>query len=243
MLKQILIFLFIAFPFLSANLLAQSQQNKISVIAYYAGDAKSIDEGSVKKLTHIIFSFCHLKENQLAVDNKDDAKTINHLVSLKKLNPSLKVILSLGGWGGCKTCSEVFSTDNGRKEFAQSVERLCEEYKTDGIDIDWEYPAIEGYPDHSYKPEDKHNFTLLMEALRQTLGDEYEISFAAGGFTKFLTESIEWSAVMPFVDRVNIMSYDLINGFSLITGHHTPLYSTPQQIESTDNAVRYLDSV
>jgi len=243
MLKQILIFLFIAFPFLSANLLAQSQQNKISVIAYYAGDAKSIDEGSVKKLTHIIFSFCHLKENQLAVDNKDDAKTINHLVSLKKLNPSLKVILSLGGWGGCKTCSEVFSTDNGRKEFAQSVERLCEEYKTDGIDIDWEYPAIEGYPDHSFKPEDKHNFTLLMEVLRQTLGDEYEISFAAGGFTKFLTESIEWSAVMPFVDRVNIMSYDLINGFSLITGHHTPLYSTPQQIESTDNAVRYLDSV
>src|SRR4030095_12293109 len=222
MLKQILI-LFIAFQFLSTNLSAQSQQNKISVIAYYAGDAKSIDPNSVKKLTHIIFSFCHLKGTQLTVDNNDDAETIKHLVSLKKLNPSLKVILSLGGWGGCKTCSEVFLADTGRKEFAQSVKYLCEEYKADGIDIDWEYPAIEGYPDHPYRPEDKHNFTSLMRALRQTLGDKYEISFAAGGFTKYLAASIEWKAVMPFVDRVNIMSYDLINGFSRVTGHHTPL--------------------
>src|SRR5690349_22776137 len=72
-----------------------------------------------------------------------------------------------------------------------------------------------------------HNFTLLIQALRTTLGDKYEISFAAGGFTKFLTQSIEWNAVMPFVDRVNLMTYDLINGYSTVTGHHTPLYSTP----------------
>jgi len=128
MLKQIFIFSVIL-QFLSTSLSAQSQQNKISVIAYYAGDAKGIDTSSIKKLTHIIFSFCHLRGNELTVDNNNDAETIKHLVSLKKLNPSLKVILSLGGWGGCKTCSEVFSTDTGRKEFAQSVKRLCEEYK------------------------------------------------------------------------------------------------------------------
>jgi len=39
------------------------------------------------------------------------------------------------------------------------------------------------------------------------------------------------------------MTYDLVNGFSTITGHHTPLYSTPEQIESVDNAVHYLDSI
>jgi chitinase len=84
---------------------------------------------------------------------------------------------------------------------------------------------------------------LLIQALRTTLGDKYEISFAAGGFTKFLTQSIEWNAIMPFVDRVNLMTYDLINGYSTVTGHHTPLYSTPEQIESTDHAVKYLDSI
>ncbi|HXL56996.1 MAG TPA: glycosyl hydrolase family 18 protein, partial [Chitinophagaceae bacterium] len=63
---------------------------------------------------------------------------------------------------------------------------------------------------HVYTPDDKHNFTLLIQILRQTLANKYEISFAAGGFTKYLTESIEWNAVMPLADRVNIMSYDLI---------------------------------
>lgn len=235
--------LFVALHLLVTNLFAQRQQNKIAVLAYYSGDAKTVDEYPVEKLTHIIFSFCHLKGNKLAVDSKSDVETIQHLVSLKKRNPSLKVILSLGGWGGCKTCSDVFSTDEGRKEFAQSVKYLCEEYKTDGIDLDWEYPAIEGYPGHPYTAEDKHNFTLLVETLRKILSTKYEISFAAGGFTEYLIQSVEWNAVMPLVDRVNIMSYDLINGYSLVTGHHTPLYSTPEQIESVDHAVRYLDSV
>jgi chitinase len=36
------------------------------------------------------------------------------------------------------------------------------------------------------------------------------------------------------------MSYDLINGYATTTGHHTALYSTSQQKESTDNAVQYL---
>jgi chitinase len=39
------------------------------------------------------------------------------------------------------------------------------------------------------------------------------------------------------------MTYDLVNGYATITGHHTPLYSTPVQVESTDHAVAYLDSI
>ena len=45
---------------------------------------------------------------------------------------------------------------------------------------------------------------------------------------------------MKEVDYVNLMTYDLVNGYSPITGHHTALYSSPSQHESTDNAVQYL---
>lgn len=48
---------------------------------------------------------------------------------------------------------------------------------------------------------------------------------------------------MPYVDYINLMSYDLVSGYDTITGHHTPLYSTPQQPESSDNAIRFLDSL
>lgn len=224
-------------------LIGESQKRSsdtFSVIAYYTGDAHVIDTYDTGKLTHIIFSFCHLKDGKLSVDSKRDSLTIQHLVSLKKKNPRLKIMLSLGGWGGCAPCSEAFSTLEGRKLFANSVKQLNSYFGTDGIDLDWEYPTIEGHPGHLFQPADYDNFTSLVEELRKSLGKKHELSFAAGGFQKFLDESVDWKKVMPLVDRVNIMSYDLVNGYATVTGHHTPLYSTKPDEESTDKAVRYL---
>lgn len=231
------------------NVFSQNQAKKpgakqsLAVIAYYAGQAAQVDSFAAEKLTHIIFSFCHLKGNKLAIDNARDTATIQRLVGLKKRNPNLKVQLSLGGWTGCETCSDVFSTEAGRSEFAQSVKELLDYTNTDGLDLDWEYPAIQGPPDHKFTPEDKPNFTKLIVQLRKAVGPKKEISFAAGGFTTFLEQSIEWKKVMPLIDRVNLMTYDLVHGYSKITGHHTPIYSTPQQKESADNAIRFFDSI
>lgn len=216
---------------------------RMAIIAYYAGDATSFRQYPTDKLTHIIYSFLHLKNTAFAFDNPKDKATVAALVALKSRNPQLKVMLSLGGWGGCETCSQVFATAQGRAEFAASVKQVLTATHTDGIDLDWEYPAVAGPPGHRFAPEDRHNFTLLVQALRTALGNKYEISFAAGGYPEYLRHSVEWQAVMPLVDRVNLMSYDLVNGYSTTTGHHTPLYSTPQQVPSVDNGVRFLDSV
>jgi chitinase len=213
---------------------------KINIIAYYAGGAAEAEKFEAEKLTHIIYSFCHLRGNRLHVDDAKDSATIKALAALKKRNPSLKVLLSLGGWGGCQTCSDVFADENNRKAFAASVKQLGDYFNTDGIDLDWEYPTIPGYPGHKYSADDKNNFTELVKELRTALGNTAEISFAAGGFPRFLQEAVDWKAVMLYCDRVNLMTYDLINGYDTITGHHTALYSTPNQLYSTDNAVQYL---
>src|SRR5687768_14177310 len=214
--------------------------NNFTVTGYYFGGPETVDSLATEKLTHIIFSFCHLTGNKLTVDNTRDGEAIKKLIAAKKRNKSLKVLLSLGGWGGCKTCSDVFSSAEGRKEFSQSVLDLNKLYGTDGIDLDWEYPAVEGYPDHPFKQADRANFTALVRDLRNALGNKYEITFAAGGFQQFLDNAVEWKEVMTIVDRVNLMTYDLVNGNSVVTGHHTGLYSSPEQHESTDNAVQYL---
>ena len=86
-------------------------------------------------------------------------------------------------------------------------------------------------------PEDKANFTQLVRTLRESLGKDKVISFAAGGFEKFIKNSIDWKEVMPLVDNVNLMTYDLVNGDSKLTGHHTPVYSAPQQALSADAAI------
>jgi chitinase len=222
---------------------ARAQQHPFAVIGYYAGRSTAIDSFPTRELTHVIFSFCHLKGNKLFVGNAGDTTTIQKLVALKQTHPALKVILSLGGWGGCKTCPDVFATEKGRTEFVHSVQQLTNYFHTDGIDLDWEYPALVNVPGYPFYPEDKDHFTELIRLLRKELGKEKEISFAAGGYTDYLKTSIDWKNVAPLVNYINLMTYDLVGGYDTITGHHTPLYSTPQQVESTNHAVRYLDSI
>lgn len=230
-----------AFAFLLVFVTPSSAQTKKpDVIAYYTGNDTVINAYSVKSLTHIIYSFLHLNGDTLAFGSDRQRQILKALTDLKKQNPQLKVMVALGGWGGCAPCSEVFSRDTSRAKFVASVRRIMDNYNADGLDLDWEYPVIEGYPGHSRSLADKDNFTDLIRKLRKSIGKGREISFAAGGFTAFVDSAIDWKAVMPLVDRVNLMSYDLVSGFSRVTGHHTPLYSNKDQKESGDNGVKLL---
>ena len=223
------------------NLGINAQRGKdFRIIAYYAGSAEKIHEYEVEKLTHFIYCFGQLSKNKIHFGHSNDTMALINMQKLKSRNPNLKIMISLGGWGGCKTCSEVFGNKKNRKAFAQSVKELSKEFKIDGIDLDWEYPAIKGFPGYEFSSDDKKNFTELVREMRQALGQDFIISFAAGGFTEYLEQSIEWNKVIKYVDFINIMSYDLVHGYSKISGHHTPLYSTEFQKESTDNAVMWL---
>jgi chitinase len=162
--------------FTNNQVFSQPATKPMVIIAYYMGDGADIANYKTDQLTHIIFSFLHLKGNSLAVDNANDSLAITRLVALKKTNPKLKIIISLGGWGGCKTCSAVFNTESGRKQFAQSVLQLFKDYNVDGLDLDWEYPSLESVAGHQYIPEDKQNFTYLVKTLRETVGPGYELS-------------------------------------------------------------------
>lgn len=214
--------------------------DQLAVMGYYTGDGRDLDRYDFTKLTHLIFSFVYLDGNQASFRDEAAVAAYQRLLALKAEYPHLKVMLALGGWGGCEPCSEVFSSAENRRAFARSVKTVLTEIGGDGLDLDWEYPAIEGHPGHPYKPQDRQNFTALVQDLRSTLGEEYLITVAAGGFDEFLQKSLDWQQVTPLINSVNLMSYDLVNGFSTVTGHHTPVYSTAGQKQSTDNAVRYL---
>jgi chitinase len=149
-------------------------------------------------------------------------------------------MVSVGGWSGCSFCSDLFADSTHRKNFAKTTVALFKQYSIDGLDIDWEYPAIEGYPGHKFGAADKNNFTELIKALRLEMGNNYLLSFAAGGFVRYLQQSIDWDAVIPLVDFVNLMTYDLVGGYATATGHHTPLFSDRDEDESAGKCVNWL---
>jgi chitinase len=225
--------------FLFVNLSLAAQQS-YKIIAYYTGNGEAIQQWPVDKLSHIIFSFLKIQNDTLTFHNAKQETSLRQLAELKKQYPQLKIMVSVGGWGGCGFCSDLFASAAHRKIFAKTTVALFKQYGIDGLDLDWEYPAIEGYPGHTYTAADKNNFTELVKELRQQMGNDYLLTFAAGGFIKYLEQSIDWNAVMPLVDFVNLMTYDLVGGYATTTGHHTPLLSYMPVQESTAKCVNWL---
>ena len=123
-------------------------------------------------------------------------------------------MLSIGGWtaGGF---SEMASTDKRRKAFARDCKRIVKEYGLDGIDIDWEYPSS-SEAGISSSPADIDNFTSLMRELRKALGKSYLLSCATIAGARY----VDFRAIEPYVDLVNIMMYDVGNP----PYHHAALY-------------------
>jgi hypothetical protein len=67
--KLNLLLLFVSLTFSCSSVDNDSREIEINpqVIAYYAGDEKSIDEFDLNGVDQIIYSFLHLKENKLAI--------------------------------------------------------------------------------------------------------------------------------------------------------------------------------
>jgi chitinase len=221
----------------------KKKRDNFRVIAYCLNEGGNIEKYEIDKLTHLIFCFTNLQGNKISFKNSEDENRLKRFVALKAKHPKLKVLVSFGGWGGCETCSDVFASDSGRKEFVTSVNNFLKKYNADGIDIDWESPVIGSSSNHKASKDDKENFTLLIKELRNTLPAKSEICFDATADIAYIDLSIDWQNVMPLVDYVNIMTYSLLSKPKVKTGHHAALYSSPLQNESADIVIRKLDSI
>lgn len=186
------------------------------------------------KMTRINYAFFRLKDGVIVSTGPNDAANLAVLHSLKKDNPSLEVVVSVGGGGtGSAGFSDMAITPEGRAKFVDSAIAIIERYQLDGIDVDWEYP---GYS-HSFKgfrPEDKDTYTLLLKEMRlrfdaesKKLGRHLVTSSATGATTQWL-EHTDMREASKWLDSVNMMCYDWYEAAGQKnTGHDSPLYTNP----------------
>lgn len=179
-------------------------------------------------ITHINYAFGDVNKTFNGITINNPAR-LREMASLKKQNPQLKVLLSIGGWGS-GGFSEMAANKTNRQAFAADCAKIIKDYGIDGIDIDWEYPgsSVAGISSSS---SDMSNFTLLMRDIRSAIGRDNLLTIATIASAKF----ISFRDVMPYLNYVNIMSYDL--GEAPL--HHSALYkskNTPSQ--TCDSSVK-----
>src|SRR5687768_8536328 len=134
----------------------------------YVADGPALPKISADKLDVINFAFAQVNPaHEVFLPQETAARSLAGLVALRKINPDLKVLLSIGGWGA-GNFSEAALTEAARARFADTALALVRKHDLDGLDIDWEYPAHPG-PGISHRPEDEQNFTLLLQAIRAKL--------------------------------------------------------------------------
>lgn len=167
---------------------------------------------------------------------------------LKQNNPHLKTLLSVGGWTWSNHFSDVAADPAARTNFANSAVNVIRTYGFDGIDIDWEYPVSDGLPDNSRRPEDKHNFTLLLQETRDKLtaagaqdGRSYLLTIA-GRANPSYAQTTELGAISQILDWINIMTYDFHGDWETTTNHNANLYPDPNDPDpinkfSADSAI------
>lgn len=138
-----------------------------------------------------------------------------------------KVLLSIGGWTTSDNFPQVSADPHKRAVFAHWCVKHIQNYGFDGIDIDWEFP---GYVQHKGTPQDRFNFTLLLQQVRDSLqtlsaktGKNYLLSTSLPAAASHLPD-IEVQKVAGIVDFINIMTYDLFGPWGQISNHHSALF-------------------
>ena len=205
--------------------LASGLSQQLNIMAYYVpNEAYPPEDLPLKKLTHIILSFAVIVDGRVVFTNERNPDYLSRLVQLRdEKHPELKVMVACGGWGADGFSDAAFN-DSTRHRFISSVNEMIEEFRIDGLDMDWEYPAIPAAGTKA-RDEDKQNFTLLMKGLKEMMNKtdrKQTLSFASAGWTRYY-DNIEVQEVMRYADYMNIMTYDQVGGSSKMTGHHTPL--------------------
>ncbi|XP_032594794.1 probable chitinase 10 [Drosophila grimshawi] len=197
--------------------------------------------------THIIFAFGWLKKGKLSsYESNDETKDnvpglYDRMMSLRKANPKLKILLAIGGWSfGTQKFKDMSATRYTRQTFVYSAIPFLRKRGFDGLDMDWEYPK---------GSDDKKNFVLLLKELREAFEAEAQelkqprllLSAAVPVGPDNVRGGYDVPAIASYLDFINLMAYDFHGKWERETGHNAPLYAPSTDSEwrkqlSVDNA-------
>lgn len=181
----------------------------------------TIDDVDPTLCTHIIASKAIIENTTIVPENAGDLKLYAEVVALKKQNPELKVILSLGSG-----FSPLVQDRMAVAMFAYNAHKFLITHGFDGLDLDWEFPA---WPPGKKLPKEKTWFTYLLlqlnSALKLASHPPLLLTVTVGATQSVIDNSYEIDQLAKCVDFVSFMGYNyhMFKPYLPFTGHNSPL--------------------
>lgn len=222
----------VAFAVALASVSCSQEESPLAtqkIVVAYVGSNPNSPLPDPSLMTHINYAFGVVNDSHDGVVIQNEER-LHEVSALKNSNEELKIMLSIGGWGA-GGFSEMAREDSSRAAFVKHCTEITAEFNLDGIDMDWEYPTSSGSGIESH-PSDLDNFTSLIKELRASLGDDKLVTFASVANAKY----VDFKAVEPYLDFVNLMTYDMGNPHQGM--HHSALYPSSRSRMSVDESVK-----
>nr|4MNL_A Chain A, Chitinase A [Cycas revoluta]4MNM_A Chain A, Chitinase A [Cycas revoluta] len=175
--------------------------------------------------THLYYAFAELNAPtfEVRVPPGSEKTAEDFTPTVRRLNPSVKTLISIGGWGSevRDNFAKLNSDASARQRFVKSSIALARRYGFHGLDLDYQYP----------EPQlEMENFVKLVSELTAAIREEARTS---GKPRLLLTEAVyfhqklfPWEVVTEYpvqfiaagLDWVNVMAYDFHGSWENFTG-------------------------
>ncbi|POR35098.1 Chitinase 1 [Tolypocladium paradoxum] len=175
-------------------------------------------------ITHVFYAFVGVREDgtfrlldEWADLDKDvDGKKgcLSALAELKRKNPHLKTLVSLGGASASADFPALAANEGSRQTFARQAREFCDCHNLDGIDVDWEHPT---------SPEQGRDFVELLRVARDALPSPDYLVTTALTVGEYCLRNIDLVEASAFLDFLNLMAYDFTGNWTKVCGHHAQL--------------------
>ncbi|XP_065368948.1 probable chitinase 10 [Calliphora vicina] len=186
--------------------------------------------------THLIYAFYGITNSgELKIRNPHlDLEENNGLGNLRKFNdlklknPSLKTLLSVGGWNEGSTNFSIVAADPLKREkFRNSAIDFLQRHNFNGLDIDWEYPNQR----HKLENNDRENFIMWLKELKEGFKPYGLLLTAAVKAVGYgADKSYNITEMVKYLDFMNVMTYALNGVWSPGVGINAPLYAGPSDL-------------
>ncbi|ENN70443.1 hypothetical protein YQE_12947, partial [Dendroctonus ponderosae] len=193
--------------------------------------------------THVVYGFAVLNGDELVIKPHDswadfDNKFYEKVTALKA--KGIKVLIAIGGWNDSAgdKYSRLVNNSSARRRFVAHVVNFIEANNFDGLDLDWEYPKCWQVDCNKGPATDKPAFAELVKELHAAFEPKgWLLSAAVSPSKRVIDDGYDVPILSKYLSWIAVMTYDYHGQWDKITGHVAPMYTHPEDIDATFNAI------